>query len=493
MPNLTDLPSYTVAELFCGCGGFSHGFFRTGRFQVVLGNDLKKPALRTFAFNHKTATGSPAIIEGDIRAITAGFIAKTFFSAGVAEGELDCLIGGPPCQGFSQLRRSEERNGNEITGFGGYNRLNKDPRNDLVLRFLEIANHIHPKIIVIENVPQMLRHGHNGRLGGLAEDVQELLDNMGYSVCCKIVNAADYGVPQLRERVFFIASRVGSVTFPKVTHGDPAQLPSSNSHQPWITVEDAIKDLPPPSLERNDPIGGKSLDYYPPCEVSPFASAMRSSKHFPYNHITRAYHPRIINIINKMRPGETWDHASARLRSHYEALLNREICAGKTRKAALKDLTQKGLINPVFYKSYYWSAYTRLAWGEPALTITANANFLGSGRFTHPEENRGITMREAARLQSFEDDFKFITSPDSKETNNIGVGLDMIGEAVPPLLSQAFAQQIAYHLDDASAPKSEVTTATPNKSLEFAGYRSADYHHENENAKSQDHSKARLR
>ena len=98
----------------------------------------------------------------------------------------------------------------------------------------------------------------------------------------------------------------------------------------------------------------------------------------------------------------------------------------------------------MFLKRYYWSAYTRLAWNKPALTITANANFLGSGRFTHPNEDRGITMREAARLQSFDDSFTFYTADGPRGvTENIGTGLDMIGEAVPPLLGRAIAQIVA--------------------------------------------------
>jgi site-specific DNA-cytosine methylase len=103
------------------------------------------------------------------------------------------------------------------------------------------------------------------------------------------------------------------------------------------------------------------------------------------------------------------------------------IRRGKDRETAIEELVKQGAINRKFFNRYYWSAYTRLAWNRPALTITANANFLGSGRFTHPVQHRGITMREAARLQSFEDDFKFVTSAtDDSETDATGIGLDMI-------------------------------------------------------------------
>lgn len=176
---------------------------------------------------------------------------------------------------------------------------------------------------------------------------------------------------------------------------------------------------------------------------------MRSSKTFPFNHITRHYNQRILDIINQMRPGETWDEASARIRKRYESLIAKAVAAGETSELAKRRLEAEGIIRPVFYKRYYWSAYTRLDWHRPALTITANANFLGSGRFTHPDQDRGISMREAARLQSFDDAFKICTSDNPKRlTENIGVGMDMVGEAVPPLLAKAVADNIAVHLDE---------------------------------------------
>jgi DNA (cytosine-5)-methyltransferase 1 len=190
--------SYSVAELFCGCGGLSHGFVRSGRFRAVFGNDIKPAALRTFVHNHGRCQSSPEFIMGDIRTVEIERIIAALEKQGVRTGDLDCLAGGPPCQGFSQMRRSEERKANRIVRFKGYNQLDEDVRNDLVLRFLEIANAIRPKFLLIENVPQMLRHGHNGKLGGLATNVKRLLMEMGYSVVADIVNAADYGAPQLR-------------------------------------------------------------------------------------------------------------------------------------------------------------------------------------------------------------------------------------------------------------------------------------------------------
>lgn len=440
---------YTLAEFFCGCGGTSRGFTRSGRFNVVLGNDVKAEALKTFAYNHQKDDIPPVTIRKDIRTLQVSEIEKTMQERGVRPGDLDCMIGGPPCQGFSQLRRAEHREEGKIVKFSGYSQLAHDPRNDLVLRYLEIAEALRPKFLVIENVPQMLNHGFDGRLGKLSETVINMLEkDLGYKVSVAILNAADYGVPQLRERAIFIASSVGSASMPPKTHADPNKLDQINSGRlPWITVEDAIKDLPEPSLHLEE-LGGASKKLYKNT-FSDYAKSMHTSDCFPYNHISRTYKKSVLEIIEQMRPGQTWDTESQRMQSLYAKAIKKYAAKnGVTEKTAKKHLERDNKINSAFYKEYYWSAYSRLAWDSPSLTITANANFLGSGRFTHPDSNRGITMREAARLQSFDDDFRFITSDDDNlSTSRIGIGMDMIGEAVPPNLGLAIASHIASMLD----------------------------------------------
>lgn len=444
-------PAFAVAEIFCGCGGLSSGFARSGHFQVVLGNDIKEAALRTFRHNHSQHQAPPEVLHGDIRHLRITEIEEALERRGVAHGQLDCLVGGPPCQGFSQLRRSESREPDTPVRFGGYNRLYEDPRNHLVLRFLEIAEVLRPKTALIENVPQMLRHGHNGVLGGLSARVRSILDEMGYSVSVGVVNAADYGVPQLRERSFILASRIGQIEFPEPTHADPGNpILVSSGRSPWTTVRDALIDLPA-AVPLTETLGGQPTDRYATIEPSAYAQRLRNAGHFPYNHLTRAYSKNVLAIICQMEPGETWDAASVRMRQQYDQLVEERIKnapAVRDKQAVHRALVSTGLINPVFYRRYYWSAYTRLAWDRPALTITANCNFLGSGRYTHPVENRGITMREAARLQSFDDNFRFLTSAECEnDTATIGVGMDMIGEAVPPMLSEAFSRNIAEALE----------------------------------------------
>jgi DNA (cytosine-5)-methyltransferase 1 len=454
---------FTVAEFFCGCGGLSHGFKHSGLFKVVLGNDLKPEALNTFKLNNSSSQGSPAVIRGDIRELALSEIIQQLEQHGVKRGLVDCLIGGPPCQGFSQMRRSEERKHGEIVRFKGYDRLDHDPRNDLVLRFLEIAAALNPKVILIENVPQMLRHGHKGIPGGLRDSVILLLQEMGYQSTVAIINAADYGVPQLRERAIFLASRIGPIALPARTHGDPLSLEVRRGElQPWRTVQDAISDLPfDPPLDR-DLLAGTEVSTYRDVPLSAFANCMRTGDVFPPNHVSRKYDERVLSIVRQMKPGETWDDASRRMQAKYEKIIAKHSRPRETQSAVIKRLAEQKLINPTFFKKYYWSAYTRLDWNRPALTITANANFLGSGRFTHPERNRGITMREAARLQSFDDSFEFVTAVSgSNSVPKIGIGLDMIGEAVPPLLGEVFAGRIGTALQEHSANSSSEKNAWP--------------------------------
>lgn len=448
MPGASWRP-FTVAELFCGCGGFSHGFWRTGKFRIALGNDIKPEALTTFKFNHSRDGFAPITLLGDIRLLPTDDIVSALDTCGVQRGELDCLIGGPPCQGFSQMKRSEHRQRGKIVRFKGYDRLAHDHRNDLVLRFLEIAATLNPKVILIENVPQILRHGFHGLVGGLRDSVQNLLRDMGYSTVIDQVNAADYGVPQLRERAVFLASRIGQIDLPEITHNDHRAADIFSQHLPnWRTVRDAISDLPFDAPIGEDSLAGQSLSTYKDCQLSEYAKALRTSSAFPCNHLTRTYDEKVLSIVRQMQSGETWDDASERIQAKYEQIIAKHSKRGESKAKTRKRLIKANVLNQAFYRRYYWSAYTRLDWDRPALTITANSNFLGSGRFTHPDRLRGITMREAARLQSFDDNFRFITnSKDYRETKNIGIGLDMIGEAVPPLLGAAFANKIARALE----------------------------------------------
>ena len=231
---------YTLAEFFCGCGGTSRGFTRSGRFNVVFGNDVKNEALRTFEINHAYDDIPPLTVRQDIRQLDVDVIHRALKERGVGKADLDVMIGGPPCQGFSQLRRNEHREKGAIVKFSGYSQLAHDPRNDLVLRYLEVAEALQPKFLVIENVPQMLNHGFQGRLGMLSDLVIQMLEkDLGYKVEVAVVNCADYGVPQLRERAIFIASSIGSASLPPKTHCDPKEKRLIDAGlKPWVVAAD---------------------------------------------------------------------------------------------------------------------------------------------------------------------------------------------------------------------------------------------------------------
>lgn len=312
----------------------------------------------------------------------------------------------------------------------------------MVLRFMEIVDHLRPNVVVIENVPQFLKHYHDGKKGGLADTVEDLLTDMGYHVTCAIVLAADYGVPQLRNRAIVIGSRFSKIEL-EPTHGQNSAL-GDGSH---VTVFDAISDLPTPSKQE-----AKSSYVAKDSEHS-FQKMMRKRRRLvPNGHTTREYSKSVSELIAEANSGENWDEISQRKRIEYENLIRQSQKKGESLKATRERLEKAGAINPRFYKKYYWSAYTRMNWHSPALTVTANCNFLGSGRYTHPEQNRGITPREAARLQSFDDAFSFPTDPETKIIPR-SLAMDMIGEAVPPILAKCIAKQIIDHFSQHSHEK----------------------------------------
>jgi DNA (cytosine-5)-methyltransferase 1 len=406
---------YRLAELFCGCGGFSHGFARTGRFSVELGSDLSEIFTETFARNHFREDGkAPLVIPGNLEKLARGELPLAFRSLGYFEnGRLDVLLGGPPCEGFSQNKRSvaeNAKNGDKV--YGGYNRYINDPRNFLVRRFLRVVEDVLPKLLVIENVPQILTHDH-GRFGA---EITARLHGLGYEVTSRVLLASDYGVPQIRRRAFFLAVRndlfkkFGWPNFPPAaTHraglnGNGAGLLHLRSA---VTVQDAILDLPKSAEEET---GGKSISSYPKVgPLSEYARAMRSRTATPYNHIHRTVRESALNRLKQMKPGMRLEHLPERLRT----------------------------------KSWYFNCYGRLDWQSVAKTITKSCNYIGSGCFGHPELDRGITMREAARLQSFDDDFRFWSDSEHQVAN-------MIGGAVPPVLAKAIAEGIIEYLDKAS-------------------------------------------
>lgn len=389
-------PLFTVADLFCGCGALSYGLAQTGDFDTVLGVDNDPEVFRTFLYNHirvapRGSYQPPVTLVGDIRDFTPISISTAISTR---TQHLDVLVGGPPCEGFStnnvnnkKKAWNKEEEEEEKIKINPYS----DPRNDLFRYYLNLSSALQPKVIVIENVPQML-----SALGGAHRiEIEAFLEGRGYHVESKTLNTADYGVPQERKRAIVIATRkdVPPVVWPSPTHATVAKTAELKLPR-HVTVRDAISDLPAPDL----------IPYASPAPNA-YAEAMRSSRTWPTHHIAYAPSPDNLARLKIMRPG-----------------------------MVAKDLPAT-LTKPTHYRN----AYGRMEWDLPSHTITSNVRNLGSGRFSHPEEDRGVTMREAARLQSFPDDFDFLADSMSKTSH-------LLGSAVPPLFARALAVQISKAL-----------------------------------------------
>lgn len=360
-----------VIDLFSGVGGLSVGFKKMG-FSIVSANEYKTDIANTYMKNHPNTR----MIVDDIAKIKS----KSLVPNGE---EIDVIVGGPPCQGFSMA-------GRRIRNDGAF--LN-DPRNELFKEFLRIVKDIKPKVFVIENVAAILNmHG-----GAVKDEIIKLFKNIGYDTKVKVLLAADYGVPQLRRRAVFIGNRLGvdpELFFPKKTNGPETKIP-------YITVADAIFDLP----QINAGAGMFEIEYADNTNLTEYQKNRKSGSKKVYNHQATSHDPRIVELLKKIKPGQGRINLPKALQT----------------------------------KSIHSGAFGRLEKDKPAYTITTRFDTPSVGRVTHPISHRALTPREAARIQSFDDNFIFYGSKGS-----VGV---QIGNAVPPLLAKAIASSIRVILE----------------------------------------------
>ena len=379
-----DKKTLRVVDLFAGCGGFSTGFWMAGGFQVIAGNDNDEDCLAAFGYNHPGALCCP----GSIADLDAD---RLLDSLSLARGELEVLIGGPPCQGFSRNRARRHQNG----------RFVDDPRNYLFVEFLRCVEAFLPRALVIENVADMIvKEG-----GRFKEEILDSLDSLGYTYCnAAVLNAADFGVPQRRRRAFIVASRDAPVGLPSPSHADEIENGALIPILPWRTISDAISDLP-------------SIDAGQGSSPSPYAGLPRND----YQRLLRG-NARSVS-----------EHVAWRL--------------SRVQSERLSFLEQgegvEALPSSLVPKSTYGSAYRRMSWDIPALTITTWMYHPGSGMFYHPEDHRTITIREGARLQSFPDSTQFCGGKVSR--------CRQVGNAVPPLMGAAIAKEVYSALVGAKA------------------------------------------
>ena len=362
-------------DLFCGCGGISAGL-RAAGFEVIAGVDIEPNYIATFTHNFP---GSKSL-KLDLSSTDPHDFMELI---GIRPGEIDILAGGPPCQGFSKNVPRK-------------NRYLDSSNNLLVRTFLDYCEVLKPNVVLMENVAEMK----NGFDQTYTEEIIDRLEEEGYTVSYDVLNAADYGVPQRRRRAFFLACREGkSLQFPKQTHFQSSQQKNIFSLPNHVCVWDAIGDLP--SIKHGE---GKDLMDYSCAPFSDYQVLMRNGSAVVRNHVARKLQPTQYARLASLEPGQ-----------------------------GLKDLPKKLQV-----KGGYSGAYGRLTKDMVAPTITRWVFHPGSGRWGHPEDTRVLTIREAARIQGFDDFFDFVGTYIQQSAQ--------LGNAVPPLLARRIIEDISAQI-----------------------------------------------
>jgi len=372
-----------LADLFCGTGGFSKGVCNyNDSFELAFAVDVLPSATQTTKKNHDTAY----VVNSDIRNLKPSDVKNRLTLCG--KDRLDLIIGGPPCQGFSSIRPFRSND-------------DEDPRNTLFEEFAKYINFFRPKMFVLENVVGITTHANGSTLA----QMQELFLELGYDTDWRIINAANYGIPQKRERFIMIgASDSAKIAFPEPTHTFNGKTIGSKRRDKMIvgndtlalsalSVMDAIDDLP--EIE-----SGKSASYY-------------NSPRTDYQRERRAN-------MDKLTLHESTNHS--------EKMLEIIRHSGSSISSIPSHLITSG----------FSTCYSRLEADEPANTITVNFVHPASNKCIHPKQNRALTPREGARLQGFDDDFVFCGTRAQI--------VKQIGNAVPPLIGRAIASAIYSEL-----------------------------------------------
>ncbi len=372
-------------DVFCGAGGLSLGLCKSG-FEVGFAIDINRYGVETYGKNF-----SHPVMCGDVRQVN---FRKLISEAGLSVEEIVLLAGGPPCQGFSIQRRGPD----------------SDLRNNLVFEFLRLVRDIQPRFFLLENVPGLK----NVRGKDYLHQLIGAATKLGYHCHTQILNAADFGVAQIRKRLFVVGERTqGSLLF---------EFPKPLVRQAnWITVRKALKGLPSPP------------DDYTPHPLV-------------FNHQKSRMSKLNIKRISYVPQGCGWEHIPKSLRVPCH--------------------------EPGSDRIGHRYVYGRLSWQDPAGTITARFDSFTRGKFAHPSEDRSITLREGARLQSFPDDFDFVGPKEEIAAQ--------IGNAVPPLLAEAIGRAILIAYEKAegkfrrevrpSTRSSQETVAVMLRQPKLSGY-----------------------
>ena len=364
-----------IVDLFCGAGGLSLGFTQEG-FLTALANDIEPCCIDTYSHNHPE-TPRKHIVLGDIKNVVENITELLRFQ------QVDVLVGGPPCQGFSMANRQ---------------RLIDDPRNHLYKSYIEALDLIQPRFFVMENVKGML---------SAAKQVIEDFERVGYTVSARILNAKDFGVPQNRERLIFIGNRIGydnDAIFERI-----AEL---GARIPPRTLADALYGLKPLRASRvknatamESDETGRIIDRSTGTGNA-YIDTINQGRSIPtvFNHKARYNNDRDIEIFGRLNPGDKSDDPK------------------------IADIMPYARRNDIFKDKYF-----KLEPDKVCKTITAHMKF-DCNMYIHPTQARGLTPREAARVQSYPDDY-FFRGVYTKTYMQIG-------NSVPPMLGRVIAQAI---------------------------------------------------
>jgi DNA (cytosine-5)-methyltransferase 1 len=445
-----------VLDLFSGCGGLSLGFLQAG-FTLAGGVDFYQPAVNTLNANLHTKFGEASIHQHkDVTTINS---IEDIIHPDHKSPAGYIVIGGPPCQAYSQAGKAK------LKALG---RQATDKRGDLWEKFIELAIHPEVKAVVMENVPEATTYKKDGVVVNVPHQACVRLEKAGFTARWSIVNAANYGVPQTRERVFVIAIREPKteLTFPPVTHTQPTgKTFSLKSNQrafkkddffphedkvyfippqenkdlpPWVSVKEALSDLPSILPTSTHPFPVLPTTQYLPYLLdsqNPYQSLMRKPLVQTKASLTQVSGNSIRNtkrdfrIFEKMKQGDNYGVVYPIATALYKQELKNQNLSEPSPQA---EILKKEFIPP-YDTTKFLNKWKKFREDYPSWTIVAH---LSEDTYSHLhyKEPRGISVREAARLQSFPDDFEF--------SCGMSDAFKQIGNAVPPRVSFNLASQI---------------------------------------------------
>ena len=343
-----------------------------GGLVIVAANEILEPMARAYSANHPTVK----MYNKDIKDFSLDDLTADL---GLRRGDIDVVVGGPPCQAYSTVGK----------------RLIDDPRGKLFQDYFRILQQLRPRLFVFENVKGIL----SIQNGNLIQQICELFESIGYTVQLKVLNAADYGAPQIRERVIIIGTLdCRPFSYPVPTHYDPAISVKRGNLKPYVTIGEALGDLP--SIRS----GERGVEYATEPQ-NEYQSLMREGAPVKIaEHECSKNNPRMIALMEALPDG-----------------------------GSPKDLPIE--LRPT---SGFANTYCRLWWDRPSTTVTRNLGCPSSSRCIHPRDPRPLTTREGARLQGFPDSYIFVGSRSDKHLQ--------IGNAVPTFLSIAIKDAVKRYL-----------------------------------------------